>query len=185
MNKKLIRRGDIWLTKLKESYEFVLKEEHPVVILSNWKACNKSDLIQIVPITSKDKINIPAHVAIGMEYGLDTESTILCEQIQTINKDALLHKIGYCDTNKIDEIQEALNAQLGFTNELKLDVFEEIKEKINDIEELNRYLEKDYSIEIIRERDLIIKCLTKFCLNNKIRLDLSKYTNINILEGVG
>ena len=181
MNNNLVRRADIWIASLKETYDCALKGDHPVIIISNWKACNKSDLIQIVPITSKEKINIPAHVSIGKENGLDAESTILCEQVQTINKNALLYKIGYCNIDQMDDIQEAINIQLGFAQELNLNVLEEINEKIKDIEELNRYLEKNNNIEIIKERDMIIKCLQRFCLNNRIRLDLNKYKDKNMI----
>ncbi|MBU3186603.1 type II toxin-antitoxin system PemK/MazF family toxin [Clostridium estertheticum] len=185
MNNNLIRRSDIWIANLKKSDENILSGKHPCIILSNWKACNKSNTIQILPITSKDKLNIPAHVEIGKEHGLDFDSTVLCEQIRTINKDALINKIGYCDQDKMEDIQDALNQQLGYTSKLNVDVFKEIQEKINEIEELNRYLKKRYNIRTLRERDGMIKCLNKFCLNNGIRLNLAKYTEERLDENVG
>lgn len=184
-NNILVRRADIWIADLKESYEYVLKGKHPVVVLSNWKACNKSPSIQILPITSKDKLNIPAHVEIGIEYGLDFESIILCEQIRTIDKDALINKIGYCDEDKMEDIQEALGQQLGYTSRLNIDVFKEIQEKLKYIEELNRYLKKGHSDEVLRERDVMIKCLNKYCLSNGIRLNFNKYREENLNESVG
>jgi len=185
MNNILIRRSDIWMVNLKESYKSILKGIHPCVILSNWKACNKGETIQIIPITSKDKLNIPAHVEIGMEYGLDFESTILCEQIQTVNKEDLINKIGYCDQDKMEEIQEALFQQMGFTNKLDIKVIKEIEEKLKDIEELNRYLKKRRSTEILRERNRMIKCLNKYCLSKGIRLNLNKHMEEYSDEKVG
>lgn len=184
-NNILVRRADIWIADLKESYEHILKGKHPVVVLSNWKACNKSPSIQILPITSKDKINIPAHVEIGVEYGLDSESIILCEQIRTIDKYALINKIGYCDQDKMEEIQEALSNQLGYTSKLNINVFKEIGEKLKDIEELNRYLEKECSTEVLKERDGMIKCLNKYCLSNGIRLNFDKHMEEYLNESVG
>jgi mRNA-degrading endonuclease toxin of MazEF toxin-antitoxin module len=184
-NNILIRRSDIWIANLKESEENILKGIHPVVILSNWKACNKGETIQIVPITSKQKLSLPAHVEIGTEYGLDYYSTIICEQIRTINKDDLINRIGYCNQDKMEEIQEALNCQLGYTNKLNINTFKEIQEKLRDIEELDRYLERQSSPEILRERNGLAKCLNKYCLNNGIRLNFDKNMEEKSNENVG
>ncbi|MCB2354477.1 type II toxin-antitoxin system PemK/MazF family toxin [Clostridium estertheticum] len=180
---KILRRCDIWIVDLKETYKFALKGKHPCLVISNWKACNKSPLIQILPITSKDKLNIPGHVKIyELESGLEHESTILSEQIQTVNRDMFINKIGYCNQLKMEEVQDALSQQLGFTNELDFDMFETIKEKIEDIEELNRFLEKECSIEIIRERDMMIRALSKYLLNNGIKMNLSRYANKSVTK---
>lgn len=172
----IIRRGDIFLANCIESYKYVLKGERPVIILSNYLACENSPLLNVVPITSNLKA-LPSHVIIGTECGLNEESIAVCEQIFPISKNNLLYYIGKCSYSKMAEIKKAIDIQLGFSNNVNnLKDLEEVKRQIENIEELDRYLETENNVEIIKERGLALKCLEHFCINHSINsINLSRF----------
>lgn len=97
----------IWTAKLTDNSGKVIKGEHPVIIVSNWKQLTKkNETITIIPITSTlDNFRKDSHVEIE-GYGLEHKSKILCNQVITIDRDLLLYKIGeITDKNKIKEIE--------------------------------------------------------------------------------
>lgn len=173
MNIQTIRRGDIWMVELKESYQYMLKGLHPCVVISNFKACNKSPIIQIIPISSKPK-SMPMHVELE-GCGLNKKSICLVEQITTINRDALRFQLGKVSFEKMQEIQEKVNMQLGFTSTYNIEMFQKIKEMLDELEELDRYLQAEYNDEIQEEREDLLSDLSRYCVNHSISLDLSKF----------
>mgnify|MGYP001768838948 CR=1 FL=1 len=92
MKKTKIHWGGIYLADLGEGKGFIQGGIRPVVVISN-QANNKfAPIVNILPITSsKTKKNMPVHVDIDKECGLLTDSVVLTEQIQTINKTQLVN----------------------------------------------------------------------------------------------
>jgi mRNA interferase MazF len=91
-----ILRGDVWLfdpepTRGRE----IGKKLRPAIILSNNTFNNgPSDLLIIVPLTSKNK-NIPCHILITpKDGGVKEQSFAMCEQIRSISKERLVTKWG-------------------------------------------------------------------------------------------
>jgi mRNA interferase MazF len=168
-----IRRGDIWMVELEESYQYMLKGLHPVVLLSNFRCLKNSPLIQVAPISSKPKCQ-PFHVEVE-GCGLNNKSIILVEQVTTINKSALKHQIGKLDYNTMSEVESAISMQLGFQNNYNLDMFTNIKNMLDELEELDSYLKIEYSVEISEERQILLKDLEKYCINHSIKIDLQKF----------
>lgn len=111
-----IRRGDIFYADL--SYilgdNSIQKGFRPVLVVSN-NTCNKfSSVITIVPLTAKDKKNIPTHCKAGkVSKIIDENSTILCEQIIPLPVKYIKDKIGYICKNTTDQINKKLSIQLG------------------------------------------------------------------------
>lgn len=174
MNTKIIvQRADVFVADLKPSYDLCLKGEHPIVILSCPPACSKSPLLSIVPITSKLKLDIPAHVKIGEAEGLKVESTVLCEQITTINRDSLLYKVGYCSRSKMQEIMIAVNYQLGNAHMITNLEEQRINSMVASIKEIIRFEDKhniqdDEIIETINMQLAQFKAYcNSLCLNYK------------------
>ena len=64
--------------------------KRPAIVISNNVNNMHSPNITVVPMTTKLKTTLPTHIFINKELanklGIDTESTILCEQIQTVSK---------------------------------------------------------------------------------------------------
>lgn len=121
MERVKIHWGGIYLADLGESKGFIQGGVRPVVVMSN-QANNKfAPIVNVLPITSsRTKKNMPVHVDINKECGLLTNSTVLAEQIQTINKTQLLKLIGKCSESKMIEIVKALILQTQLLDILQL-----------------------------------------------------------------
>lgn len=99
-----IKRGSIFMADLGNRNGSVQAGVRPVVVISNNLNNRFSPTINVLPITSKIKNNIPVHVEIGRVEGLNQPSTILTEQVLTVNKTQLINFVGICDQYKMREI---------------------------------------------------------------------------------
>ncbi len=84
----------------------------PVIIVSN-DVCDKySPIVSVVPLTTRQKKRLPTHVDI-LGFGLPQKSTVMCEQITSIDKSSITSKIGNISNHKIRfAINKALQIQL-------------------------------------------------------------------------
>lgn len=107
----MIKRGQIWYVDMGSTYEGSIQGgKRPVVIVSNNKGNYYSPILLVVPITSSiTKHELPTHV----EIQLKVPSTVLCEQIFTINKDDLISYEGIATDKEIEEINKALAIAIG------------------------------------------------------------------------
>lgn len=170
----VIRKGDIFMVQLSETnYQYCLRGLHPCVVMSNFRACNKSPLIQIIPISSKPKSQ-PMHVEIEGS-GLSVKSILLCEQVTTINKSALRFSLGKVSYEKMVEIEDAVSRQLGMQNDYNIEMFQTVKLMLDELEELDRYLSTEYTDEVATEREILLKDLQRYCINHSIKIDLQKF----------
>ena len=118
-NKKnlIVKQYDIWLGELPEiKGDHVQHGQRPLLVVSNDTANTHSPVITVVPLTSQTrKHHLPTHVLL-CEQGLYKNSIALCEQIITLDKSHLVHRIGYV-YKKFDRIavHHALAIQLGMT----------------------------------------------------------------------
>lgn len=117
------RRGDVWFAELGEHPGTSVQEGcRPAFIMSNDMANTHSEIITVVPMTSKMKRSyLPTHVALAISDvqmvpadGLPMEtSMVLAEQITTIGKSALKTFVGRISENKTHEIEQAVDVHLG------------------------------------------------------------------------
>jgi mRNA interferase MazF len=111
---KKILRGDIFLINL----ELVKGHEQggirPALIIQNDISNHFSPLTIIAPITSKIYTKeFPTNVFLSKkESGLDKDSTILLNQIRTIDKSRLVKKISSLDNFLIERVNKALKISL-------------------------------------------------------------------------
>lgn len=82
----------------------------PVLIVQNNIGNKYSPTTIVVPITTKkeQKQYLPTHVRVNKQPGLRNNSTILCEQIMTVNQDSLDIQIGKLNRKKLFEVNVAL-----------------------------------------------------------------------------
>lgn len=77
------------------------------------------DVVTAIPMTSREKrLDLPTHVRLFSKDnpGLDSDSTVLVEQITTIDKLRLRHRCGeVTDPESIRQIEKAIAVQLGMT----------------------------------------------------------------------
>lgn len=107
--------------KRMEIYSVALDgEEHiqggfrPCLIVSNSIARKYSPVVIVVPITKQEKKNyIPTHMKItGV---LREDSTILFEQILTVNKSQISYRLGELPADLQKEAEEKIKISLGLT----------------------------------------------------------------------
>lgn len=160
------------MVQLEESYSCMLKGLHPCVVVSNWKACECSPIIQIIPISSKPK-SMPMHVELDTDCGLSKNSICLVEQLTTINKNSLKYQLGKVNLGKMTEIESSILKQLGITNNYNMDMFVKVKSYLDEIEELDRFLKNRDNKIVEEEREQLVKDLERYCINHSIRVDTS------------
>lgn len=107
MNRPPIYKGEIYYCSLPYYSNSVLTKDRPCVIISNSKANETSNTVQVCPLTSTLKrTNLPCHVV------LEGGGMIKCEQIYTIDKEQV--KNYKCRLNEYDmrQVNIALLRQL-------------------------------------------------------------------------
>lgn len=115
-----INRGRIYMADLGGRKGSIQGGSRPVIVISNPINNKFSPTINVIPLTSKVKNNIPVHVSIGRESGLEVESTALTEQVLTINKSQLTRMLGQCTRDKMKEIAKAIILQVHLEDDLQV-----------------------------------------------------------------
>jgi len=109
-----IKRGDIfWVSFNEQKGSNVIYKTRPAIVVSNNTANRFSPIVSVVPTTTQKKKLLPTHIEIS-GYGLSHPSIVLAEQLVSINKAALVHKIGTLEgTDDLRKIDHCLRIQLG------------------------------------------------------------------------
>ena len=112
-----IKRWSIYKANLDPVVGSEQGKSRPVLVISEDEINNIMKIVNVIPITSRkpDRKVYPNEVLIpANNFGLNTESIILCHQIRTLDKQRLLSLYGAIgDANKQSEIIDALCFQLG------------------------------------------------------------------------
>lgn len=115
-NEKLVYKGDLYMCDLgdnTDSRSSVQQGYRPVIILQNDAHNQCSNTTVIAPLTTRRKKNLKSHVDLNKgEGGIMKDSTILLEQMRTVNIYQLEKYIGTVNMQKIYEIDEAIFAVL-------------------------------------------------------------------------
>lgn len=116
VNGEKIKRGDIFFADLGQReniHDAIQRGKRPVVIVSNNMANKYSPAITIVPLTTKNKHNLPTHVSFGLpNNGEMIHNTALCEQVQTINVSQLYYRIDVLEDDILRDISKCLEVAL-------------------------------------------------------------------------
>lgn len=86
----------------------------PVVIIQNDMGNLHAPTVIAVPLTSSPtKAAMPTHVRVPAgEGGLWRVSTVLCEQVRTLEKTRLLRQLGALGASRMREVDHALSVSL-------------------------------------------------------------------------
>ena len=175
-----IRRGDIFYAKL-NGIGSVQCNVRPVMILSNNLNNKYAPTLQVCPLTSKTKNNLPIHFILE-GFGLNKKSTFLAEQLTIIDKTQLVSdRIGSVDEITLKRAEKAISIQLSMIHiegvkdgllsmrmdkQLKKEIINLLK-AIRSIEELISSTENDMFIKIaLQEREEKLIKLKSICDNN-------------------
>ena len=119
----MCKRGDIYYVDFGNNQDSYKQNGiRPALIVSNNKANKNSPVITVVPLTKQiwKKPNLPTHVLIPQRVstGLNKESMVLAEQVETVDKKLLVGKIGsISDDLLMEQVTIALQIQIGAFSE--------------------------------------------------------------------
>lgn len=115
MSKMNIRRGDVFLVDFGPQWS----GEHgkrPAVVVQNNIGNEHSKTVIVVPCATKIKrMDMPTHVFLGPLENGRADSMVVCENVQTIEKDRIVHYISKLSKRQMDRVDDALKASLGLT----------------------------------------------------------------------
>lgn len=111
-------RGDIFYADLEPVRGSEQGGIRPVLIIQNDIGNRHSPTVIVAAITSRIKHHrLPTHVNLnGMQCGLHNESTIMLEQLRTLDKQRLLGYAGTVGKSKMREVNTALEISIGIKN---------------------------------------------------------------------
>lgn len=108
-----MKRGDIYFM-FEQGRGSVQTGYRPVIIVQNDIGNQNSPTTIVCSITAAKKKNLPTHVNIGRSGGLYHNSTILCEQIQTVSKYDLKTYVGcITDPHILRKLEHSILISLG------------------------------------------------------------------------
>ncbi len=110
-----IKRGDIFLTNFEPVKGAEQGRIRPALVIQNNTSNKFSPLTIVAPLTSKNyEKNYPTNVFLSKEdSGLKNDSTILTNQIRSIDKLRLIKKLGILDSFTMSQVDMALKISLG------------------------------------------------------------------------
>ena len=111
-----MKRGEIYFLIENNKQGNVQAGQRPVIVIQNDKGNYFSPTTIVCNITSANKKSMPTHLFIGKSGGLYKDSTVLCEQIQTVNKKDLSACVGsITDQSILRELDNKILVSLGIT----------------------------------------------------------------------
>ena len=108
----LIKRGDIFYADLDPVVGSEQGGVRPVLVVQNNVGNKHSATVVVVPISSVRKKDLPVHIQIRYS-GVPRNSTVLAEQIRTIDRRRLQKYVGSLDREFMKEIDRILKISIG------------------------------------------------------------------------
>lgn len=108
-----VKYGDIYSADLSPIVGSEQGGVRPVIVISNNIGNKYGPTVITAAITSRHKSHIPTHVRIPRMPGLPKYSTIMLEQIRTLDKQRLIEHLGRIEEATImEQIEEAIHISL-------------------------------------------------------------------------
>ena len=115
MKEFIYRKGDVFLADLGIPHGSEQGGRRPVVIIQNDDGCVYSPTVTMVPMTTAIKKPFQkSHYILRYSDCIRYRSMVEAEQIQTIDKDRIIRRIGHLDPRDISGIEEAMRNHFGF-----------------------------------------------------------------------
>lgn len=125
-----MKRGQVYYADLNPVIGSEQGGIRPCLIIQNNTGNLHSPTVIIAAMTTKRKANIPTHIAVSSEdYCLDINTTILLEQLRTIDKSRISSFVGRLSDSTMQKVEEALHISLALNKEGK-----ETRETMNEIQ---------------------------------------------------
>lgn len=109
------KRGDIVFVDMPQGKGSEQGKPRPALIIQNDVGNKYSPTVIVSFFTSREKTTLPTHVTVDAdeETGLKVPSTVLLEQVTTIDKSRITERIGRIPLSKVDSINHALSVSVG------------------------------------------------------------------------
>lgn len=107
---KTMKRGEIYMAQLDPVVGSEQGGTRPVLIMQNDLGNRYAPTVIAVPLTSsQSKPPLPTHVQLEAgNGGLKQRSTVLCEQVRTLEKTRLMRRIGQLGKPQVEKVEAAL-----------------------------------------------------------------------------
>ncbi|MCL6449997.1 MAG: type II toxin-antitoxin system PemK/MazF family toxin [Acetobacteraceae bacterium] len=111
----LVRRGDIFYADLSPVVGSEQGGIRPVLVIQNDIGNRYSPTVIVAAITSqREKVGLPIHVEVkAEECGLERNSTVLLEQLRTIDRRRLRQKVAHLGPETMARVDDALAVSVG------------------------------------------------------------------------
>lgn len=105
-----VQRGDIFVVDLSPVIGSEQGGERPSLVVQNNTGNRFSPTIIVAAISGKiKKPKLPTHIAVSKgSYGLLKDSVVMLEQIRTVDRKRLVHKVGHADAEFMKKVDRAL-----------------------------------------------------------------------------
>lgn len=115
-----MKRGQVYYADLNPVIGSEQGGIRPCLIIQNDIGNIHSPTLIIATMTTQSKNKLPTHVAVSQEdYCLDINTTILLEQLRTIDKSRLRDFVGRLSESTMQKVDEALHISLALNKERK------------------------------------------------------------------
>lgn len=112
--KKTVKRGDIYYADLSPVVGCEQGGIRPVIVIQNNIGNKHCPTVIVAAITSQHKKQMPTHIHLSVdECRLSSDSTIMLEQVRTIDKNRLKNFVSNITKEKMEEINQAILVSLG------------------------------------------------------------------------
>lgn len=161
-------RGDIILANNESAVGNMQSGTRPYLIISNDKNNEFSNIITVIPATTKEKTPLPTHYTIQIN---GKDNTFLAEQITCISKDNIISNLGRLDKEDMRNIEKRIKVQLDLGEKPKIagTIFDkrfaltpEQKEQV-----WNDYLSSNIDIRSLAWKYRVSKTLIQKIVNEK------------------
>lgn len=113
-----MKRGQVYYADLRPVVGCEQGGIRPCVIIQNDAGNQYSSTVIVATMTTQAKKELPTHIAVSAEdYCLDSNTTILLEQIRTIDKSRLQSFVGRLSDGTMRRVDEALHISLALNKE--------------------------------------------------------------------
>jgi len=120
---RLVKKGDVYYANLDGAIGSEQSGNRPVVIVQNDTGNFHANTVIVLPLTKKydKKVKLPTHIPINAYKGISVDSTILAEQIRTIDKSRLTRKICKVPNKLMKEIDMAMAIAIGIIDNKEIE----------------------------------------------------------------
>lgn len=109
-----IKRGDVYFIDLNHNQSHIQRGRRMYLVVSNNSGNWCSNIVTVVPLTTKRKPRLPTHaiIYVTLHNNQKVRNTVLCEQIQTIPKSDLKNFVCHLSVEKMKQVNQGLKSSL-------------------------------------------------------------------------